>query len=1267
MKKFLALFFLFLSSLSFAQGVDYSRLEALLDLDRFEAYTKAWASTMHGRGKVEIAEAIRKISPQEFAAMNLDGKKLKDAMNYDGLILQILKKTKPELKVTAVDVEWGYNFFKRKLNDAYTVSAVKPRAGPVVLPETIFREEMRSPIPLGTSSQNADEVLLDVGGYASDRTTRGVFWEASEANRTIELHVGSAGDFRNEMNLRGTTIIGEVDTKARNYNPIYLVQNPGEKSFQYAITEISGADRLRHFQLQTELVRWPNPTGKVAKPAPIIVVGDATSNLLDEEKTLTRVLNNIPRADHVVIGQKGAFERTFGSIGKVNSLLRMEEKNRAAMAAVLTANDMNLLDKAKVGNISEFVMKYASDIDKLYEEVKPLLEKNRLLSSSFTAFNYDRGSYEMSDFVMIGKNNQSQRWRIFSNVWGDEVLPIARALKKTKYNTLSYIGTAGALPGSGLKVGDLVIPLAATDTAGISYPIKHSSWLNPSDAKSVSMVVNVQSPFEETRDWLENVSKNAQAVEVETGYLASVFKDPKDRMNVMLLISDVVGSEDETLASASSSSRRKAQINGISEIITKAEVASTGVVRGNSGGLSQWISEIAPTRDPVSVLQIQREAHLRGINTKKDLETFIKTQKSFTVAKVEAAIQGADFRMARIIRGLDEAGILPKLSVANSFLDGRFNPTSGPVEIYIKAPSAKADGQIRKIIESLSANDPDFGKYLKVNIGTSASGKGFINVPGILNSDTPMLSSLYEDGLLRFGGLAQTENTNGGLKFVRVMEPALDAQLTTTAFFPPDDKTKSAMQVLKGNFSEIQSVLDKHVDDLNNDGKSLNFIVEWKKVPSLPNGSLAQIVPVLGKENIIVELRITSEGLKNPGVVAEEIIHLEQIIGFNDRYFFTHPYEWAETVANARAGSIRAIEKLTRMEVAAASDLTNVIENNASMLKQGYDQSKVKEFANARLTDAQARYTPVAKAAKIDAKKRQAAWNGMRETFDKLEAKGVKFNDLVMKNDRKGARAMLEKYLPWELMEPSETNAWKEFLEAMENPDPKKLEVVFRGMDDYPVLRTPGSDKVGMFSTVLTKNQGNYTRRLRSLTTMREKIGVHKSYGHGHEMMSKNNPSVLVMMENHAGDPMGSPFLSVSDHDIAAEFGRNERIALKVDERRLIPNAMAFNFDERERLIPLVVFPDEVIHYQGKGAGSNHYGIDDDEFLKKVEKKLGRKLKPDEINWKISEGDFLKKGYERIRPLLLDATELETIKGSGVCAIGSPCDCVYKTLDALLK
>lgn len=1236
---------LFVSVHAFSQ-TNSSELQAFLDLDRFEDYTEQWAQTMKGRGKPEMAKAISALTPADIRNMGFDEKRFADAFNYDAIILEILQKKFPQIPATKADVDWGYNFLKRKMNEAYKLDST-----PVKLDDPeVFTQVEEKPKAVSLTELDASEVLLDVDGYAAGRTTRAVFWEASKNQRRIDLYVGTADDFKDDLVARGGKVIGEVATLARNYNPIYLVQEPGEKTYHYAITQIGGNDRLKHFEQQASLIRWGQEKGKLAPPPPMSIVGDATKKLLEEESTLTQVLRTVPKADHVVIGQKGAFERTFGSMGKIKSMVSQLKLDQAATGSALAPSELSIVQKASAisGDTSEFAMKYASDIDKIYEKLTPLLEKNKLLIPEFNAFNYDRGIYEMSDYVLEGENGKPQRWRVFSNVWGDEVLPIARSLKATGYNRINYIGTAGALPGSDLKVGDLALPNYSKDLDGTVQKINWDT--KPEGARVVDAVTQVASPFEETKNWLGQTKKFAQAVEVETGFLSSVFNGPNDKLNVMLLISDAVGVEGESLAHASSSVRRKAQINAISTIIDEADVGAPAAVTHKLPTLATWIDELAPKRDALSKLQLRREAELRGINTKAELETFLTAEKSFTTGRVEKALNAADSRLSHLLDEAYKQGILPEVHVEQQLADGRFNPAKSVPKIHLTVASPKVETDLQAVVKAMSAQDKNLAKILNITVSTGAAPNGFTKITDAVKTDGPVLTRKYQEGVLKYGGLAVTETRSGSMKFIQVADPLENAPITTTAFFKPDKATEKELVGFKGLKTPelLKGKIDYSLQNLNY-GYYDNY--RLTEVPSLPGGELAQIVPILNDESgkITIDLKITPEGLNNSAVVTEEIIHLNQI-----KYNFTHPYVWAEAVANARAGSLPSLEKLAFLELEAAK----VFETKYTELF-GEVPDNIKSYASARLKDAEEKFQKISKESQAWSKKQNKALELKRSEFDALEKQELKFNDLVMNNDRKGARLMLEKYLPWDVMEPSEKNAWKTWLDAMENPDTSKAVLMFRGMDDYKYLTSAASANPGVFSTILMRNQGNYSRRLRSLTTSRVRFGT-DAY--------KSNPSLLVQMSNHAGSPIGSPFLSFSDERVAQRFGSRSRMAVKIDPKRILPNAMAFSFGgEREMLVPLVVFPDEVVHAETAPKGLS---LDADKFKENVEKKLGRPLLDSELDhYRVgTETDemFFKKGFESIKPLLLDSTRLPA---AGSCGVGSSagCDCVYQALETLLK
>jgi len=111
----------------------------------------------------------------------------------------------------------------------------------------------------------------------------------------------------------------------------------------------------------------------------------------------------------------------------------------------------------------------------------------------------------------------------------------------------------------------------------------------------------------------------------------------------------------------------------------------------------------------------------------------------------------------------------------------------------------------------------------------------------------------------------------------------------------------------------------------------------------------------------------------------------------------------------------------------------------------------------------------------------------------------------------------------------------------------------------------------------MTKNQGTWNRRLRSLTAMNEKfIATNANL----EDEFTKSARIITMFVNHSQNPQGSPFLSFTPKfDVAQQFGASRMSAYALD-----PRLMSFNFaskykTEVEFLLPLIAFPEDVVAY----------------------------------------------------------------------------------------
>ncbi len=1266
-------------------------LEQLLALDRFHYYLSEWSGYQSGAGREDLARAVRAWKPQEIAALNLPLAELADAEKYDGLIERLirgrklpLEGMKPDARVSG-DFKWNRGFLKRKLNEAYRVAKPGPEHHALAksserasaqAAEAAEREEAalrpRSPVAKseapGATKASAEAITLNVDPYVSSKTTRAVFWDASASGRKVEFHMGSYGDFPERLEARGARVIGEIKTLQSNYNPIFLVQEMGESGAEYhfAITQISGADRLGHLVDQTGLARWMGE-GNRSRAPPVELFGSAEVTLEDAAKALEAQLRALPPADQVILGQKGAVRKTLRNLSYADASLRAFEADAAGIKKVLEPSELKLLQKlAASRDFADAATEDGKVWERIHEKAAPLLQKKGLPAAADPElFTMANPSHEFSDYLLRTGDGKTLRWRVFSNVWGDEMLPIAEALKATGHRQVTYIGTAGALPGSGLKVGDLVVPDAVIDVDGKTRRLARGSMEIPGLSRTGATVTQVTTPFEETESWLKREAARAQVVELETGYLARVFNGREDVCRTFLLVSDVVGSADETLAEAESGRRRQAQKAVLTQLLGEdriiAPIDRAVLDQGSSKArILAIVRRLAPNRDVVSQAQIVERALEERATTESAVQKLLAAESGFTSEALEEKLTEASRALLRILESSDEQGVVPRVFVSGKLARGSYHPSlaGGSVEVWLSASNAEAQAALETAVAEAQRKDPELARRLIVKVvrGPPQKSDAVLLPRALLDSDSAKhcLLEFHSDALISRSGVATLEGRTGKLKhaFLGYPEGPASADL---AFFAPDPKTRELLTQL-GESGDPEAVLEKEVARIQAFAKeqTLTWKIEVSTVSKIgDSGDLARITPEIadGGKSLKIHLRITPEGLKNPAVVLEELMHLQQITrapvawGKKADPFrsFIHPYHWAEVVWNAEQGSVQAQAKLAKAEaeaILASQDAVN------SFVSSGLVSSRAKgeiqalsRVLEARQSHADQLFSQSSKVAREESKRRMAQWERTRTVRDALEKQAEKLNDLVARNDRKGTRKLIEAYIPWDLMEPSEVTAWKGWLDALEKPQKDNLKLVFRGMYDDAIMKTADGTPF-LMSTMLSRNQGNYTRRLRSFATMRDKFGSEqlRDPTTAYTLKGSNPSGINVMMGNHAVEAKGSPFLSVADYDTATHFGPRKLGAFMIDERRLMPNPLPPTkyLWEQEKLVPLIIFPDEVVYFHDywgnpvEGVGPKDPVARKAHFIGEVESRLGRKVSAVEMSGTKDGVGFLETAFKRM-------------------------------------
>ncbi|WP_374073238.1 hypothetical protein [Bdellovibrio bacteriovorus] len=405
-----------------------------------------------------------------------------------------------------------------------------------------------------------------------------------------------------------------------------------------------------------------------------------------------------------------------------------------------------------------------------------------------------------------------------------------------------------------------------------------------------------------------------------------------------------------------------------------------------------------------------------------------------------------------------------------------------------------------------------------------------------------------------------------------------------------------------------------------------------EKVNSVATETHTEIIPEYTEKGLNFRLAYDETAVQNPKLLVKDLALVRMLTStsqywsgssifegtINDklRAEVESPHAIAELITNVREGSPTAKARWNTLQ---AELLENVSLKTNVLQEMGLSSNVIYDIRE----ELKAQAPALDEAAAQHARKQQKAldkWKSETGALDKMEAMQDKLDDLILKNDRKGVRQMLEAYLPWSVMEPVEANTWKIWLEAIEHPDASKTTVAFRGLkydtDKIQRKQTANGEVYGFMSTVLTKNQGSYTRRLRSLSTNREKNGDIGFKVHGENIRSTK---ITDQMTAHARNPVASSFISFTyDPSVAHRFmgqnvtkqvkGENVSVpyggllVVKMDSRRMIPNVPSMYSNEIELLAPLIVFPDEVVKYK-EGSFTNEYSFAN--FVKEISDRTG--------------------------------------------------------------
>ncbi|MCO4792461.1 MAG: hypothetical protein KC493_02020 [Bacteriovoracaceae bacterium] len=430
--------------------------------------------------------------------------------------------------------------------------------------------------------------------------------------------------------------------------------------------------------------------------------------------------------------------------------------------------------------------------------------------------------------------------------------------------------------------------------------------------------------------------------------------------------------------------------------------------------------------------------------------------------------------------------------------------------------------------------------------------------------------------------------------------------------------------------SDIKSSLAKN--------KYLSFVFE--ETEEMAEGKAFRVFPEVTNDGKYLVKIFHAKGAFDDKVASLNLANFLQQIA--NRKYFNLYHDFFELVFNARLGDLESLNNLMKIKQASLDpnnmtftykkyNVTNV-GFGKTLDQASFTETKLgKKAVNEEGAELLRRFNqPVLEALQQDQQKlaplltsqkreRKALEKTRKTLLKELDRAGdmEQLKSLAAAGKRKEVADLISTYLPKEHMTPAEKQYWETILDVMRNPlELKDRVLVFRGIDDdmvYPFIENgielerevAIKESKGIFmSSVMTKNQGTWNRRMRSLQTMYDKV-LNQNIETGTNEFSKG-ARMTTMFHQHAMNPQGSPFLSWTPKiETAHMFGKERASAFLMDPRLMMANYASVFTNELELLTPLITFPDEMvaIHDQkihGQLGASGREKL----FLEKTKEKL---------------------------------------------------------------
>jgi hypothetical protein len=333
-----------------------------------------------------------------------------------------------------------------------------------------------------------------------------------------------------------------------------------------------------------------------------------------------------------------------------------------------------------------------------------------------------------------------------------------------------YIGTAGAIRDKGFRVGDVAAPGLTYTQEGKSIPLEAPSY-GLDFVKTGKVLGQVRSPFDETDKWFAEWSPKIDLVELETGYLKENL-GPGVSFQPYLLVSDIVGSEHETLAvaAADSGKRKNGQLKLLESIFVdngiKAPIANFRPILADKSyqDVFNKIDALRPSRDITSKAQLTQLALRQGLSGNEELEKLIKSEPAFDRQMLVDKLESASDALTRLAQKSPQIVLVGP----EELLNGTWNAKKTlRIQLMVgELNAAQAQVALSQELKEIAAKSQGGLEIQLIGYDREQASKGL----QVTAQSRNILGSYYENVILKKAGLVKEFDKNGGVRFKPVQE-----------------------------------------------------------------------------------------------------------------------------------------------------------------------------------------------------------------------------------------------------------------------------------------------------------------------------------------------------------------------------------------------------------------------------------------------------------------------------------------------------------------